>query len=829
MSKRRTYLKVFLFVGVAASVFFSTAQPAAAAFNPNNLMSDAVFDSVGSMDAGQIDAFLNQFPNSCISTNHGFRAIDPNGYHPNSSYSFGDFVSAGNVIAHAAQAYDINPQVLITTLQKEQSLVSGGGGCSTLAYAAAVGYGCPDSGTTHDYSNVNLYAIGGTIYSSVNGTCVNSASKVGFSQQVIRAAWLLKFGQQRSRGNVGWAVIRGNWDNSDDPQSCYGGPMTQGNYAVCPSGSTTYYDGYRTIDGSAVHMDTGATASLYWYTPHFHGNQNFVDTFTGWFGSPFQTYTWSTISQNAYTDDTKRTSMNLGQLGPGQRYYLTMVVKNTGNVTWQRGSVNLGAASPIDRSSPVCDSTWTSCNRAAPLHENSVAPGQYGSFEFWITTPQTPQFINEVYAPVMEGVTWLNSSTASFPMVVHSAAYASSVVGEYAYTNASKQTSADLRHLQPGQRYYLSYTFKNTGNMVLQKSGSNPTNLGTANPLDHASPFCDSTWVNASPSCNRVTALHENSVAPGQIGSFEFWITAPATGSYVEYYLPIVEGITWTNNPPVDFTMNVDPYSWAMTTQHIYTDSSKQQTANVSHLSPGQRYYFTIEMRNNGTVAWTRQGTHPMSLGTAETRDSASPLCDDTWTSCSRAAQLHENTVNPGQTGSFEFWIKAASSTGNYAASFTPLIDGSTWLGANYASIWSHVEPPSYTYQILEQNAFTDSSKQTRQNLGNLTHGQRAYLTVIMKNTGNVTWYKNGGIPLQLATASPVDRNSSFCDSGTWMACNRVASLHENAVGPGQYGSFEFWITAPGSPGSYNEAFAPVAANYTWMNDHTIGFPMVVH
>ena len=33
-------------------------------------------------------------------------------------------------------------------------------------------------------------------------------------------------------------------------------------------------------------MDNGATAALNWYTPHFHGNQNFFNLFSGWFGSP---------------------------------------------------------------------------------------------------------------------------------------------------------------------------------------------------------------------------------------------------------------------------------------------------------------------------------------------------------------------------------------------------------------------------------------------------------------------------------------------------------------------------------------------------------------
>lgn len=262
---------------------------ASAAFNPNNIIDDPVFDRVDSMSAAQIDSFLNSFTYSCISTNSGFKAIDPTGYSPTTGFTYGGFVTAGQVIYDAAQAYTINPQVLLTTLQKEQSLVVGG---STYCndgdehkYAAAVGFGCPDGGTKYYYNNVNLYQRNGVTHTSVGPTCVNSASKAGFTQQIIRAAWLLKFGEQRSKGNINWAVVKGNWDNSDDPQTCYGGPMTQGTWQRCPSGATTYYDGYTTIDGSATHMDNGATAALYWYTPHFSGNSHFYDIFTGWFGS----------------------------------------------------------------------------------------------------------------------------------------------------------------------------------------------------------------------------------------------------------------------------------------------------------------------------------------------------------------------------------------------------------------------------------------------------------------------------------------------------------------------------------------------------------------
>lgn len=288
-------MKKLMFLGsflLTVVIVASSLGVAKAEFNKDSIIGDNVFNDTGAMSDTQIDAFLNGFSASCISTNSGFAAKQPTGYTPSAGFTYGDYVSAGKVIYSAAKTYGLNPQVLIVTLEKEQSLVTGrndfSGYCNNgdeHKYAAAVGYGCPDSLEGYSYTGVSLYRRNGVVRTSTGATCVNSKDKAGFSQQVIRAAWLLKFGQQRSLGNMGWAVIQGTWNNSDDPQMCYGGPMTRGNFQVCPSGSTIYYDGYRTIDGVSTFMGTGATAALYWYTPHFHGNELFVYFFEKWFGS----------------------------------------------------------------------------------------------------------------------------------------------------------------------------------------------------------------------------------------------------------------------------------------------------------------------------------------------------------------------------------------------------------------------------------------------------------------------------------------------------------------------------------------------------------------
>jgi len=286
-------LSFFVSVALVASLglsLFGPVKKAQAAFYANNLMSDAAFDFSNSLNADQINAFLNTQHTSCISPDSGFQAVLPTGYTPTGGFTYGDYTSAGMVIGTAANVYGVNPQVLLATLQKEQGTVVGASGfCDNgdeNKYSAAVGYGCPDSGTVYNWSGVSLYRRNGVVHSNTGPTCVNSAAKAGFSQQVIRAAWLLKFGEQRSEGKTNWAVISGSWDNSDDLSTCYGGPMTQGSFKRCPTETNpTAYDGWTTIDGLSTHMDTGPTAALYWYTPHFSGNQHFVSIFEGWFGS----------------------------------------------------------------------------------------------------------------------------------------------------------------------------------------------------------------------------------------------------------------------------------------------------------------------------------------------------------------------------------------------------------------------------------------------------------------------------------------------------------------------------------------------------------------
>lgn len=181
---------------VVATVAWSES---ASAYSNSRLMDDPIFDNVSAMNEQQIRDFINSRPNTCLTRTGaglGGGAIYPE---PITYWQYGSNVDAARVIYQAAQYNDLNPQVILATLQKEQTLMTDTdcldqNGINRLP--KAMGQGCPDS-----------------------GQCPAPAY-AGFHQQVMKGAWQLKFNKERANGNVEWG---------DNGSIVYGGPWTEGN------------------------------------------------------------------------------------------------------------------------------------------------------------------------------------------------------------------------------------------------------------------------------------------------------------------------------------------------------------------------------------------------------------------------------------------------------------------------------------------------------------------------------------------------------------------------------------------------------------------------
>jgi hypothetical protein len=101
----------------------------------------------------------------------------------------------------------------------------------------------------------------------------------------------------------------------------------------------------------------------------------------------------------------------------------------------------------------------------------------------------------------------------------------------------------------------MVYKLRNTGNVVWSKDSPYKLRLGTGNPLNRISVFCDNSWL----TCNRPVEIKESRVAPGEVGTFEFWYKAPtAKGVYVERFRPVIDAASWLDDGGLYFQTNVN-------------------------------------------------------------------------------------------------------------------------------------------------------------------------------------------------------------------------------------------------------------------------------
>jgi hypothetical protein len=110
----------------------------------------------------------------------------------------------------------------------------------------------------------------------------------------------------------------------------------------------------------------------------------------------------------------------------GQSPYLTMEsgetatsyfdAQNVGTATWTNNVVRLGTTNPRDRISSFANSSWIQGNRATPLDQPFVEPGNVGRFTFTVTAPavSSTTAFNEFFAPVAEARGWMENDASNW-------------------------------------------------------------------------------------------------------------------------------------------------------------------------------------------------------------------------------------------------------------------------------------------------------------------------------------------------------------------------------------------------------------------------------
>jgi hypothetical protein len=494
---------------------------AAYAYNPANLISDSVFTNSSSMSASAIQTFLNNENSglksrsdteNCSAKKTPYRFI----YYPHCSKK----ESAATIIYDAGRAYGINPRAIMATLQKEQSLIT----------------------TPNPTSSQINCAMG---YNSCSGF-------VGFFSQVDNGAWQLRTDIELMNGRNWWGYAPSSY------------PCKSGNGLY----STGLYPG-RTVKfadpggkAETITLADSSTAALYCYTPYvgpysttgYSGSYNFVQSFEQWWGSTV--YSWAgDVTVTTYSDAARTQQLSLsGPLPSGKTIYVTVSAINTGSHTWSNSFAHVGTSNPHDRSSAFQDESWLAYDRPTRLTQSSVAPTQTGTFKFSITTPKKDGEYHEDFGLVAESRAWMHdSATFGFDIIV-SNQYNGTITQLNTYSDSAYSQLTDPGEMAYGNEVYVRLKVKNIGTQTWSNSF---TRIGTSNPNDRASVFQDSSWLSST----RPTQLMESSVAPGQVGTFEFSMTAPNTdGAYSESFGVVAEGKEWMPAPTFTFPIKiVDP------------------------------------------------------------------------------------------------------------------------------------------------------------------------------------------------------------------------------------------------------------------------------
>jgi hypothetical protein len=251
ISKRNISI-VGCFFSFLLLVNVSLVNNAFATYNASYIMPDSVFVNSGSMTEQQIQSFLvsqgSYLANYTIPAAHN-ETYDFNGDGNLETYWAGTEIgpvghevdstgwTASHLIYEVSQWYGINPQVILVTLEKEQSLITMSG-YETYGNDWAMGYAYTDSGI--------VAACGTSTNNNPTGSCA------GLAMQIDWGAGSLMF----------------NYNGSADK-----------NPSVSP-----YWEGNTiTIDGSSIYIGNNSTASLYRYTPHNTYGGNFRTYFNDWF------------------------------------------------------------------------------------------------------------------------------------------------------------------------------------------------------------------------------------------------------------------------------------------------------------------------------------------------------------------------------------------------------------------------------------------------------------------------------------------------------------------------------------------------------------------
>ncbi len=565
-------------------------------FNANDIISDEDFVDTNGMSEAEIQAFFL--------TQKGFIAgfTQPN---PDTL----ELETAAHIVWQAAQTAVINPEILVTMLQKEQSLIED-----------------PDPS-----SNQFDWATG---YSKCDG-CSGSSTYKGFRNQVTASAKRLRY----------------YFDHPDEFKTFRAGLAST------------------TLDGFTIVPANQATAGLYIYNPWRGGSR--VDNRL--IGANYNFYRiWKRYTKPVFADRTIVKTKDTNELLVVQsnhirpfvdvaiapllftpqeivsapvvakrkltRFYpsgelltlndafagsfvsaqtndaplagktatYSVSFKNVGARTWDQKTTQLLISDVAGAQTPLRTSKWPSPKGGFLPKEQSIAPGQVATFSVPFQFPKQvrgyDQLMELEYSPVTTASLHIASasvfgdapppsivsstaatsvfnvltpsvpSSASGPLRISGTRSSVIVVAQSPLQSEIEKQSFPIS-MKPGEKSIVTLQLKNTGIIPWKRGVVRLSAYGQKGIKDPA-PFYHKSWRDKT----KVVWMKESVVNPGQTGTFSFTVLAPKTeGVYTSnYQWTMQDGSKEWNNQPIRLD--------GINAEFVVTTTVEKKPGNVERL-----------------------------------------------------------------------------------------------------------------------------------------------------------------------------------------------------------------------------------------------------
>ncbi len=247
------------------------------------------------------------------------------------------------------------------------------------------------------------------------------------------------------------------------------------------------------------------------------------------------------------------------ELKPEQTLDITLKLENIGKNDWNNATtIKLENENNFDGIIP----------NTANMQEASVKSGATGTFKFTVKVGKKAETVYLNIIPLMNGKNTADEKIV-IPITIQQPVYK--------YELVDKKMPEGL--IKAGDTVSGFVTLKNKGNVSWEKTGNGRITLAS-NILD----------ISAD--------LKEETVAAGEIGTFEFNFTAPKNAGYYKVLLnPVMENATWISSSEVAFEVTVYERDY---------DSELLSKMALKQWEQGNSYTISVNLRNVGMKDWTK-------------------------------------------------------------------------------------------------------------------------------------------------------------------------------------------------------------------------------